>query len=165
MAQTSNPGSPSAIQFESASPTPPPWLNPAVVVQTPDRTHQRVAVGSKSERPVDDLFDADALESGKVLEPQLQARRDAIDIRRQQIVAEVPRRFALGPGHASFLVGAHEHAVALLAHVDLAFEVDCVKHFILAFQNFRHVFRDQVLMLHGENGKLEPHHATHLPRP
>ncbi len=33
MPQTSKPGSPSTIQLESASPTPPPWLKPAITAQ------------------------------------------------------------------------------------------------------------------------------------
>ena len=94
-----------------------------------------------------------------MLESDLQARRDALQIVRQQILSEVPGRHALGPGHSRPLIGAHEHAAALLAHVDLAFEVDAVQLLLLSGE-LRHVLGDEVLMFHRQNGQLEPDHAS-----
>jgi hypothetical protein len=53
---------------------------------------------------------------------------------------------------------------ALLAGVDLAFEVDAVQLLLLALER-RDVLGDQVLVLHGQHRELQPHHAPDLARP
>jgi hypothetical protein len=50
-------------------------------------------------------------------------------IGRQQFVAEIPRRLDRRPGLAGLLVGAQQHAGALLAGVDLALEIDHANQF------------------------------------
>src|ERR1700677_2595658 len=76
------------------------------VLQSLHGSDQRVAVRRERKRPVDDLADARFAEIGKMLERRLQARRDAIEIVGQQILAEIPRRFALAPGLARLFVRA-----------------------------------------------------------
>ena len=79
-------------------------------------------------------------------------------------MSEIPRRRHFRPGLAGTLVGAHEHAAALLADVDFALEIDGVQLLLLAGQ-LRHVTGNEVLMLHGKYGQLDAHHAAHLARP
>ena len=92
-------------------------------------------------------------------EPDFQRRRDAIEIVLEQILTEVPRRRFRRPRHAGAFVGAHQHAAAFLAHVDLTLEIDAVQLFLLALE-FRDVIRDQVLVLHREDGQLKTGHTT-----
>src|SRR5690606_29156544 len=88
------------------------------VCQALDRTYQRISVRGESERSVDDLLDSRPFDGGKMTEADFQRRRDAIEIRRQQLVAEVPGGRNRRPGSACFLVGAKKDAVAFLARVD-----------------------------------------------
>jgi hypothetical protein len=67
--------------------------------------------------------------AGKCSEADFQRRRDAVEIRRQQLVAEIPRRVDRRPGLAGLLIGAEQHALALLAGVDLALEIDDANQF------------------------------------
>ena len=99
-----------------------------------------------------------------MLEAHLEAGRDALEVVRQQTLGEVPRGLARRPRHASALVGAEQHAAALLAGVDLALEVDAVQLLLLAPEE-RNVLGDQVLVLHREDRQLEAHHATYFARP
>ena len=92
------------------------------------------------------------------------ARGDALQVVRQQVLAEVPGRRLRRPGHARALVGAEQHALALLAHVDLGLEVDDVLELGLSLQ-LRQVLGDEVLVLHGEDRKLEPDEAADFARP
>src|SRR5437899_434068 len=94
--------------------------------QAAHRPDQRIAVGRKGEGAVDDLLDAGLLEGGKMAEADFQRRRDAIDVRLEQLMAEVPRSLEFGPGFVGLFVGAHQHAAALLAQIELAVEIDCV---------------------------------------
>ena len=75
------------IQLDSARPTPPPWLNPAITphatqkLRKPaDRADQRIAVGREGERAVDDLLDAGALERREMPEADFEAGRDAVEV-------------------------------------------------------------------------------------
>ena len=84
---------------DSARPTPPPWLKPAITAQAhPEigqalhRPDQRIAVGREGEGAVDDLLDAGLLQRREMLEADLERRRDAVEVGRQQLVAEIPRR-------------------------------------------------------------------------
>ena len=174
MPQMSAPGSPSIIQFDERQADAAALAEAGhdaagdpVVLQAPHRPDQRVAVRREGEGAVDDLLDAGALERREMLEADLEARRDALEVVRQQLVAEIPGRLALRPGHAGALVGAEQHAAAaLLAHVDLALEVDDVQHLLRRQAgDLRHVLGDEVLVLHGEHRQLEPDHAADLARP
>jgi hypothetical protein len=100
----------------------------------------------------------------KVLEADFEARRDALEIVRQQVLAEVPGRLDRGPGHAGALVGSHQHPAAFLAQVDLALEVDRVQR-LLPTGEFGEVSGDQVLMFHREDRQFQPDHPADLARP
>ena len=65
-----------------------------------------------------------------MLEAHFERGRDAVNVGRQQFVAERPRCFMFGPGLACLLIGAHEHPAALLPQVQLAVEVDGVQHLL-----------------------------------
>src|SRR5262249_11300998 len=134
------------------------------VFESPDRTHERVAVRCESEGTVHHLADADLAERRKVLEADLEAGRDALQVIRQKTLREVPRRRLRRPRHAGALVGAEQHPAALLARVDLALEVDAMQLFLLSLER-RDVLGDEVLVLHGQNWQLQPYHASDLARP
>ena len=101
--------------------------------------------------------------------PDLQRRRDAIDVGLQQFMAEIPRRHLFRPRLVGLLIGAHQHAAALLAQVKLTVEIDRVDHFLAGrgvdLGDLRHVLGDEVHMLHGEHRQLQPDHAADLARP
>ncbi len=104
-----------------------------------------------------------------MFESDLERRRDAVDIGLQQLVAEGPRGRVLRPGLAGLLVGAHEHAAAFLAQVELAVEVDGVQHLLTGravdLGDLGHVLRDEVHVLHREHRVLAADHVPHLARP
>jgi hypothetical protein len=92
-----------------------------------DRADQRVAVGAERERAVDELLDAGAADQREVLERPLELGGDAVEVVGEQLEHEVPRRLLRGPRPVVLLVGAEQDALALLAGVDLAGEVDHVR--------------------------------------
>ena len=102
-------------------------------------------------------------------EADFERRRDAVDVGLQQFMAEVPRRRKFRPRLAGFLVGAHQHAAALLAEVELAVEIDGMDDLLARFGvplgDLRHVLGDEVHVLHGEHRQLQPDHAADLARP
>ena len=128
------------------------------------RADQGVAVRGEGEGAIHDFLDARLAELREVLEADLQAGCDAVQVVRQQVLAEVPRRFLGRPGHACFLVGADQHAAALLAQIDLAFEVDAVELLFFAGEE-GHIVGDEVLVLHGEDGQFKTDHAAHFAGP
>ena len=137
-----------------------------VVLEAAHRPDERVAVRREGEGAVDDAPDAGAPERREMLEADLEARRDALEVVLEQLVPEFPGRLPLRPRHAGALVGADQHAAAaLLAHVDLAVEVDDMQHLLFGGCNLGHVLGDQVLVLHREHRQLEPGHAADLARP
>jgi hypothetical protein len=140
-----------------------------VIRQALHRTDQRVAVRREGERAVDDLLDAGLFDAGKMLEADLQRRRDAVEVGRQQLVAEIPRRVDRRPRLAGLFVGAEQDAVALLPRIDLALEVEHADHFAAGFLvegfDLRHRLGEQVHMLHGEHRQLDADHAADLARP
>ncbi len=97
-------------------------------------------------------------------EPDLETGRDALQIIRQQILPKIPGRGDRRPGDPGALVGAHQHAAALLAQIDFALEIDGVQLLGFAGQ-FRHVAGDEVLMLHRQDGQLDADHAPYFARP
>ena len=104
-----------------------------------------------------------------MLEPDFQRWRDAVDVRCQQLVAEVPWRIDRRPRLARLLVGAEQHAVALLASVDLALEVEHANHLAagagVELLDLRHRLGEQVHVLHGQKRQLEADHPADLARP
>ena len=137
--------------------------------QAPDRADQRVAVGGERERPVHHPLDPRGSERREVSEGHLQRLRDAVQVRRKQPHREVPRRLSGRPRQAGLLVGAEQHALALLAHVDLAAEVDHVHQPragapVVLPHGFERL-GDQVGVLHGQHRQLQAHHAPHLAGP
>ncbi len=64
------------------------------VAQARDRADQRVAVGREGERAVDHALDAGALERREMRERDLERGRDAVEVGRQQLVAEVRRAWS-----------------------------------------------------------------------
>ena len=102
-------------------------------------------------------------------EADFKLRRDALDILCQQFMAEIPGRGDRRPGAAGLLIGAHQHAVAFLAQIDLAVEIDAVHQLLAArlveLDDLRHVLGDEVHVLHGEHRQFEPGHAPDFARP
>ena len=71
----------------------------------------------------------------------------------------------LGPRLSVLLVGADEHAPALLAHVELAAEVDDVQHLLAGLRDLGDLVGDDVLVLHRREGMHDARHQTDLARP
>ena len=92
-----------------------------------DRPDERVAVGGEGERAVDRLADTDLVEDREMREADVEALGDPLQVGGEQLRLEVPRGRPRRPGHPTLLVGAEQQAVPLLAHVDLAAEVDDVE--------------------------------------
>ena len=136
-----------------------------MVLEAADRPDQRIAVRSEHERPVDHLLDADLAERREVLEADRQIVGDPVKVRLQQLVPEVPRRGLGRPRHAALLIGPEHGAAMLLAHVDLAAEIDRVHHLLAVGGKFGNVFGDEIVVLHGEQRHFKPDHAADLARP
>ncbi len=104
-----------------------------------------------------------------MLEADLERWRDAVEVGRQQLGAEIPWRDPRLPRHAGLLVGAEHHAAALLPHVDLGLEVDGVRQLVPGLlvegDDLGHVLGHQVHMLHGQHRQLDADHAADLARP
>ena len=63
------------------------------------------------------------------------------------------------------LVGTDEHAPALLAHVELAAEVDDVQHLLAGIHDLGDLVGDDVLVLHRREGVDDAGHQPDLARP
>ncbi len=102
-------------------------------------------------------------------EANLQLVRDALKVLGQEFMAERPGRLDRRPGPAVLFIGAHQHAVAFLANVDLAIEIDAVHQLatgrLVEVDDLGHVLGDQIHVLHGENRQLQPDHAPHFTGP
>jgi len=134
-----------------------------------DRADQRVAVGAERERAVDELLDARFADQREVLERLLQLGGDAVEVVGEQLEHEVPRCLLRCPRPVVLLVGAEQDALALLAGVDLAGEVDHVRQLattgLVVCDDFRHRLGHQVVVLHGQHRQLQPRHAADLASP
>ena len=135
------------------------------VAQPRHRPDQRIAVRREGERAVDHPLDAGARDRREVREGDLEAGRDAVEVRRQQLVAEVGRRGARRPGPAGLLIGAEHEALAFLSGIDLALEVDRVGQLLGPRDHLGQVLGHQVVMLHREHRQLQPDQAADLARP
>jgi hypothetical protein len=69
----------------------------------------------------------------------------------------------------AFLIGAEQDAVALLASIDLALEVEYADHlapgFLVEGFDLRHRLGQQIHVLHGEHRQFDADHAADLARP
>ena len=139
------------------------------VADTPDRPDERVAVGRERERPVDHPLDPRRRHGRVVLERDLQRGGDAVEVGRQQLLVEGPRRDLRRPRHARLLVRAHQHPTLLLADVDLALEVEGHRQLVTALGveggDLVHVVGDEVHVLHAEDGQFQADHPPDLACP
>jgi hypothetical protein len=102
----------------SVRPTPPPWLKPGhdgaggpVVLQARTGPTSGLPSGAKVNGPLMICLMPAFSSAGKCSEADFQRRGDAVEIGRQQFVAEIPRRVDRRPGLAGLLVGAEQHAL------------------------------------------------------
>ncbi len=123
-----------------------------VIAQATHGPDQRIAVRGEREWPVHDLLDAGAPDGWEVLEADLEMRRQALQIVGQELHVEVPRRLVGRPHAAVLLVGAHQDALALLAHVDLTGVVGGRQQLLGHRGHLGHLLGDDVHVLHGEHG-------------
>jgi hypothetical protein len=104
-----------------------------------------------------------------VAEADFERRRDAVEIGRQQLMAEIPRRVDRRPGLTGLLVGAEQDAGALLAGVDLALEINDANQFAagpgVELQHLRHFLGQEIHVLHGEKRQFQTDHAADFARP
>ena len=103
-------------------------------------------------------------------EADLERVGDPIEVGREQLGVEVPGRVAWCPRPAAALVGADQHALTLLAQIQLPAEIErsdelaavvgrVVCHYL------RQRIGHQVLMLHRQHRQLETDHAPYFARP
>jgi len=85
-----------------------------------------------------------------MLETNLEARCNPLEILRQQTLGEVPGRLQRGPGYAGALVGSEQDPAALLAGVNLTLEVYAGQELLLPLEGGQ-ILGDQILVLHGED--------------
>ena len=100
-----------------------------------------------------------------MLESDLEMARQPVQIVRQELHVEVPRRRVGRPYSTILLVGPHQDTSTLLAHVDLAGVVGSRKQFATERDDLGNVFRDDVHVLHGEHRQLDAGHAPDFARP
>ena len=133
------------------------------------RPDQRIAIRREGEGAVDDAADAGLVEGREMAEADFQLAGNALDILGQQFMAEIPGRGDRRPRAAVLFIGAHQHAVAFLADIDLAVEIDAMHQFLagrpVEVDDLGHVLGDQVHVLHGENRQFQPDHAPDFTRP
>ena len=102
-------------------------------------------------------------------EAALEFVRDAVEIVREQLEHEVPRRFLGRPWAVVLLVGAEQDALTFLTGVDLAGEVDHVRQFatvlLVVLDHLVHRLGHQVVVFHSEHWKFESAHAANFTRP
>ena len=67
------------------------------------------------------------------------------------------------------LIGADQQPGALLAHIELAVEVDAVQHLVAGLlvegDDLGDLLGDEILMRHGEDGQFEADETADLARP
>ena len=135
----------------------------------PDWTDQRVTVGRKGERAVDDLTDPRIGVDGEVFEPHSQRRSNPFQIGSQELGAEVPGRFSHRPRPAGPLVGTQQQASGLSPGVDLAAEVDSADAVpssgVQPRLDLGEFLGQQVHVLHGQDRQLDAAHPAHLAGP
>ena len=136
-----------------------------VVPDAPHRPDQRIAIGRKSERPVDGPFDAGPTNCWKMLEPDVEFRSDAVEIIGQELHRKIIRRAQRRPGDAGFLVSAEQSPPALLAHIDFAGIIGCIDDFFGQARQFRNRFGDDIHMLHGQHRQVHPRHRPDFAGP
>ena len=94
---------------------------------------------------------------------------DLVEVGRQELGGEVPGRNLGRPWHAVRLVGSDQHAGALLAHVELAIEVDAVDDLLagrlVEGDDFGQLFGQQVLVRHAQHRQLQSDKAADLAGP
>ena len=79
-----------------------------IVVQARYRADEGIAVRTKGEGTVDDIFDPRALERRHALERQLQPVGDAIQIGCKELMSKIERGTGHRPGYAVGLVSASQ---------------------------------------------------------
>ena len=99
MAQMSKPGSPSTIQLRQREADAAALAEARhhaardpVIAQAPDRADQWIAVGCEGEGSVDDILDAGPAERWMMAKGALEIAGDLIEIGRQELGREIPRR-------------------------------------------------------------------------
>ena len=133
------------------------------------RPHQWVAVRRERERTIDHALDAGLGHARKMLVGDLQRGGDAVEIIGQELLAEIPGRGLGLPGPAVLLVGAQNHAVALLAHVNFRLEVERVAHLLAVLlvvgDDLGNILGHHIHVLHGQHRQLNADHAANFSRP
>ena len=87
------------------------------VRHTPRRTDERAAVRRVGDRAVDDRLDAGVLEARHALHRRLDVRQQAVEVAREELLAELARNAIGEARRRALLVWAQDPAEALLAQV------------------------------------------------
>ena len=118
---------------------------------------------------MNNILDARIAQRRMVHESAFEIVGNMIQIRWQQFGGEIPRCLLGAPRATIRLIGANQHARALLAHIKLTIEIDAVNDFLASrlveLNDFRHFLGDQILMRHAQHGQFKAHKAAHFTRP
>ena len=125
------------------------------IAQARGRTHQRIAIGCVTDRPVVVVFQPHGFRRGNAVDHRHIFFFDPFQIERKEIGAETVGHAVLEPRWRVALVGAEDPAAALFAHIP--FGICIAQHRVLAigfapFHQRRIRFGDDKLML-DRNGR------------
>ena len=139
------------------------------VVEPEGRTDEGVRVRRERDRPVHDGPDPGARERRHPLHGQRDDGLDPVQVRRQQLHAEVAGYAVDAPRAAVRLVGSHDEAVAFLAQVPALLRVADHRQLRLPRchprGDFRHPGGHQVLVQHRHHRQVHAHHGADFPAP
>ena len=139
------------------------------VVEPEGRPDERVRVRRERDRTVHDGLDAGPRERRHPFHGQRRDGLDPVQLRRQQLHAELRRHAVHAPRAAVRLVGTEDEPVALLAQVPALLRVADDRQLRLpgrsALGDLRDPGGDQVLVQHRDHRQIRPHHRADLPAP
>ena len=139
-----------------------------IVAHAGHGTNQRIAIGCKSKRSVDHVLDAHTFQIGKAFVGKTDAVFDLVEIVLQQFLTKVPGRAAYGPRPTGLFVESDAQAFAFLAQIAFAGRVHHMRMLTAIghhFDDHRHFFGDDILVLHRVQREIDARHRAHFTRP
>ena len=138
-------------------------------VEAEGRTNKRIRVGRERDRPVHNRLDAGGRKRGHPLHGHRDDGLDPLQIRRQQLHAELRWNAVHTPRASVRFVGTDDEAVAFLAQVPAFLRVADHRELRLPScrtgGDLRHVGGDQVLVQHRHHRQVQPYHLADFAAP
>ena len=136
------------------------------ILESRRRPHDRVTVGRIGDRAVIDLLDADFGEGGYAGKRGLDMRHQPVELFLEKLILAVIRRAIDIADRRAGLIRAEDQPAGFLAHVPGAVGFAQHAHFrqplLLALQDRRVRFGDDVLVLHRDHRDVDPDHLACL---